>query len=613
MNSYVDVQKVYIILGKACNFKCRYCIQKCNPPVHLTKSPSSQLIDFLQMLAERQPRQQGIMGELKVNFFGGEPLLYFDAIKEVVARVDRPNLKWSIVTNGSLLTEEIVAFCNEHDIRVLLSYDGKWTEATRGIDVLRNPKIVELYKKVRRASIETVLTPYNQDPYELIDTMEKVFGRKMRFKMMFLTADEGMPADLLDYDLEAWKRTCKRMADAALEQFKFVGEPKKQHWESAFYWGYINPFYNYVEGQHVTAQCGINGNNLYLDLDANVWFCDNAIGKLGTVSDDLDAIISASDSIHDALLAAQKKDKCPDCQWFAFCRGKCPLEPASEQARKQCEFQKIFFASVWDVMKRFEAYKLGTSESQIQSGKRVVVFHRPKQLPSGRSAQATANKAIPYGKMGDFEYALDVSEDKLRLTYKVSWLNRRVEQQVELALVPWSYQAISYRPTLQRTDVRDEEHSYDNRNAALRHVFADQNGSIGRVVVTDKEVFIFLRGRINDIAGVENVLLEENENSIAAFCRCSENVKQYFARMQARKDFIANTDWHEHQGSIGAQLDALTQVVLDSGIADDHPLRAALQAALPEDGQQLSAPDLLRKMDQKKKIQIHLLSSANRE
>ena len=112
MNSYVDVQKVYIILGKACNFKCRYCIQKCNPPVHLTKSPSSQLIVFLQMLADRQPRQQGIMGELKVNFFGGEPLLYFDAIKEVVTKVDRPNLKWSIVTNGSLLTEEIVAFCN---------------------------------------------------------------------------------------------------------------------------------------------------------------------------------------------------------------------------------------------------------------------------------------------------------------------------------------------------------------------------------------------------------------------------------------------------------------------------------------------------------------------
>lgn len=67
---------------------------------------------------------------LKIEFQGGEPLLNFDLVREIVLEAERINLteerdlSFVIATNLALLNDEVLAFCAEHDIYLSTSLDG---------------------------------------------------------------------------------------------------------------------------------------------------------------------------------------------------------------------------------------------------------------------------------------------------------------------------------------------------------------------------------------------------------------------------------------------------------------------------------------------------------
>jgi sulfatase maturation enzyme AslB (radical SAM superfamily) len=72
-----------------------------------------------------------------LNFYGGEPLLSFKLIRQVVSLLGAENKKhnqtvhYSITTNGSLLTKEIIQFLDEHKFSVELSFDGLAQDVSR--------------------------------------------------------------------------------------------------------------------------------------------------------------------------------------------------------------------------------------------------------------------------------------------------------------------------------------------------------------------------------------------------------------------------------------------------------------------------------------------------
>lgn len=75
--------------------------------------------------------------EYYLNFYGGEPLLSFKLIRQVVSLLEN-NLKkqnqtvhYSLTTNGSLLTNNIIQFLDEHNFSVELSFDGLAQDVNR--------------------------------------------------------------------------------------------------------------------------------------------------------------------------------------------------------------------------------------------------------------------------------------------------------------------------------------------------------------------------------------------------------------------------------------------------------------------------------------------------
>jgi len=75
--------------------------------------------------------------EYYLNFYGGEPLLSFDLIRQAVPLLEdnlekhNQRVHYSLTTNGSLLTDEIIQFLAEHKFSVELSFDGLAQDVSR--------------------------------------------------------------------------------------------------------------------------------------------------------------------------------------------------------------------------------------------------------------------------------------------------------------------------------------------------------------------------------------------------------------------------------------------------------------------------------------------------
>ncbi len=111
-----------------CNLKCKYCFAKQGDfggnaelmPLEIGK----KAMDFLVA-------NSGNRRNLDVDFFGGEPLMNWEVVKELVKygrEIEKPagkNMRFTITTNGVLLDDEKIDFINEHMHNVVLSLDGR--------------------------------------------------------------------------------------------------------------------------------------------------------------------------------------------------------------------------------------------------------------------------------------------------------------------------------------------------------------------------------------------------------------------------------------------------------------------------------------------------------
>lgn len=128
---------VSLMLTWACNLNCTYCFEK------FKRTDRKMSVDMAKKILAGEFdtfRQQSPDGRLKVEFFGGEPLLQFDVIKSVTEWLENndPGVDYllSVTTNGTLLDDNMKDWFVRHKdrIRIVMSVDGSndMQETNRG-------------------------------------------------------------------------------------------------------------------------------------------------------------------------------------------------------------------------------------------------------------------------------------------------------------------------------------------------------------------------------------------------------------------------------------------------------------------------------------------------
>ena len=109
-----------IFTTTACNAKCFYCFEKGVKPEYMSIETAKRIVDFISENIRTR--------RLKINWFGGEPLLNKSVIGYITEALKKTNIetRYSMVTNGSLISEnEIPLLKNTYEIKqIQITLDG---------------------------------------------------------------------------------------------------------------------------------------------------------------------------------------------------------------------------------------------------------------------------------------------------------------------------------------------------------------------------------------------------------------------------------------------------------------------------------------------------------
>ena len=159
-----DVSVLYILPNYKCNFTCSYCYAaKGRSDQEMTCENLNSAITFF---LDREIRNRQLHRRI-VFMGGGEPMLSWQLVKNGILfaekKAEEKSLKllFSIITNGSILTEEKLAFIRSHDIRMNVSFEvlREIQELQRGNFDIVASNIKTLLKNNIKVVIRSTITP----------------------------------------------------------------------------------------------------------------------------------------------------------------------------------------------------------------------------------------------------------------------------------------------------------------------------------------------------------------------------------------------------------------------------------------------------------------------
>ena len=214
-----------------CNLACKYCFagkgEYDGPKGLMSFETGKRALDFLI-------EKSGTRKNLEVDFFGGEPLLNWDVCKKLVEygrskeKEYNKNFRFTVTTNGVLLNDEIMEFCNKEMGNVVLSLDGR-KETHDRLRTCRNGKgsydlIIDNFKKFAESRnqqdyyMRGTYTSYNTDFSKDIIHMADLGFKELSIEPV--VCDPSEPYALKENDLPVLKKQYEILANEMLKKYR---------------------------------------------------------------------------------------------------------------------------------------------------------------------------------------------------------------------------------------------------------------------------------------------------------------------------------------------------------------------------------------------------------
>lgn len=237
-NSALDFKKrqgvlkaICLHVAHDCNLACKYCFagkgEYDGPKGLMSFETGKRALDFLV-------EKSGTRKNLEVDFFGGEPLLNWEVCKKLVEygrsieKEHGKNFRFTLTTNGVLVNDEVIDFCNREMGNVVLSLDGR-KETHDRLRTTCNGKgsydlIVDKFKKFANARNQAdyymrgTYTHYNADFSKDIIHMADLGFKELSIEPV--VSDPTEPYALKENDLPILKEQYEILADEMLRRYR---------------------------------------------------------------------------------------------------------------------------------------------------------------------------------------------------------------------------------------------------------------------------------------------------------------------------------------------------------------------------------------------------------
>ncbi len=225
------VKAICLHVAHDCNLACKYCFagkgEYDGPKGLMSFETGKRALDFLI-------EQSGTRRNLEVDFFGGEPLLNWEVCKKLVAygreqeKKHNKNFRFTLTTNGLLINDDVIDFCNKEMANVVLSLDGRKitndamrvsANGTGSYDL-----IIDKFKKLAKARnqkdyyMRGTYTHNNLDFASDIIHMADLGFKELSIEPV--VSDPSEPYALKNEDLPVLKEQYQILADEMLRRYR---------------------------------------------------------------------------------------------------------------------------------------------------------------------------------------------------------------------------------------------------------------------------------------------------------------------------------------------------------------------------------------------------------
>lgn len=319
------VRVLKISLGLSCNFECSYCSQRFVP--HSDETNAKDIDAFLEKLL---PNIAGVPE--KVEFWGGEPFVYWKTFKPLAERVRFfwPNAQFSVITNGSLLDEAKIEWLDALNFQVAISHDGPG-QKVRGPDPLQDADtadaILKLYGRLRpqgRISFNAMLNSENMSRKAVQDFFIAFTGDPtvpIGEGSMITPYDEGgLASSVPDESGITFRKTAFNEIRLAEDSNCSITRQRITSWFGRF---------EQQQADSFKTACGVTASdNLTVDLHGNVLTCQNvsAVSIAPNAQPHVGGDIQNLSAVEIKTMTYwHERTACRKCPVVSECRGTCPF------------------------------------------------------------------------------------------------------------------------------------------------------------------------------------------------------------------------------------------------------------------------------------------------
>lgn len=311
-----------IQLGMRCNYHCSYC----NQASEVDAGTVTRTADADDFLAGLDGWLEG--APARIEFWGGEPLLYFAKLRRLVPalRARFPQAELAMVSNGSLLNEEILDFIEAHDLFVAISHDGPG-QHLRGPDPFDDPLrahwLREFWRRRggarRRAAFNFVLTPATADiPATRRWLADRIGDPALRVDL------EGVVTVYDDRTLAGpghWSEADYARMRAGVDAAFGSGEAFEIRDLALRARDFIHSLRHRRPSSALGQKCGMDApDQLAVDLHGNVMTCQNT-GAEGHHR--LGSVAAMAEVKLDTATHWSDRESCTHCPVLQLCKGSC--------------------------------------------------------------------------------------------------------------------------------------------------------------------------------------------------------------------------------------------------------------------------------------------------
>lgn len=371
-------------LTNKCNLECKYCYANIGTKEKNILS-NDAIMKILDIFAS------SLYKSVLIEFHGGEPLLYWEEIKDIVLKYHKKKFYFGIQTNGTLLTQEIINFIKMYSIGIGISIDGpqeihdrnrcypngKWSfhEVMRGISLLKQ-------NKIPFTTISVVEKP--DECSEIFDFFVNNQIERIKLNPLFF---KGMlnKKNISSYSLgkyqEEFATEYLKIARKIIEHNKT--SPLKQ------ICGNIAIMVKNLIGNNgymcLKSPCGAGNSIIMFDEEGNIYPCEEMYGRKDFIITNINNINNGEDlkkalKYSPIILKIKERKvenipKCRDCIWQRFCGGGCTsysLNMFNSLKREDvmCQYNQIMFEEL--------IWLLGENKDN------VILLTKPEELNTRR-------------------------------------------------------------------------------------------------------------------------------------------------------------------------------------------------------------------------------------